>query len=90
MGIQPERARDHLHKIFTQVFLGDSLAADYLICHLISHVSVNFLIEKPISLDVSLYFSLYFQAHSSRCFVFGKISFQFMENSYKSFPRIYN
>ncbi|KAI9561857.1 hypothetical protein GHT06_012819 [Daphnia sinensis] len=30
--------RDELHGLFTEFFLGDSLAADYLLCHLMSRV----------------------------------------------------
>ncbi|KAK4003105.1 hypothetical protein OUZ56_004887 [Daphnia magna] len=30
--------RDELHGLFTEFFLGDSLAADYLLCHLLSRV----------------------------------------------------
>lgn len=33
-----KKLRSELHLVLTQMLLGDSLAADYLICHLIAHV----------------------------------------------------
>lgn len=32
------KVRDELHGLFTDFYAGDSLAADYLLCHLASHV----------------------------------------------------
>lgn len=32
------KVRDELHGLFTEILAGDSLAADYLLCHLASHV----------------------------------------------------
>lgn len=35
---EAKKLRSELHLVLTQLLLGDSLAADYLICHLIAHV----------------------------------------------------